>query len=184
MWKFSSGWIGYDQKTSDLNAFNRVAYYSRCVRGPKINTRTFTKQDLVVLDDTASLMWQACSAGQTGSDCAGIAIPYSWQNAKDYCEALDGYAGYSDWRLPNIRELLSLIDYTKYRPAVDSIAFPATQSDGYWSSTSIEGYPEHAWFVDNEYGHTKFDRGTAIVPNTTTARVSGFYYVRCVRDDI
>ncbi|MBN1654052.1 MAG: DUF1566 domain-containing protein [Deltaproteobacteria bacterium] len=181
---FGNGLIGYDQKTSDLNPLGRKAWHTRCVRGPKINARTFTKKDLVVLDDASSLMWQACSAGQTVTNCSGNALQFSWQDANDYCDTLNDYAGYNDWRLPNVRELLSLIDYTKVDPAVDLIAFPETQSGYYWSSTPIEGYPDHAWYVDFLYGHTKFDRGSELVPNTITAFVTRTYYVRCVRDEI
>jgi len=179
---FLNGLISYDQKTSDLNPLALVDHYRRCVRGPKINARTFTKNDLVVLDDNSSLMWQACSAGQLGIDCSGTAIRYSWQDAKAYCEESDD-SNHSDWRLPNVRELHSLIDYTRYNPAVDKIAFPQTRSDLYWSSTPIEGYPDHAWYVDFRYGHTKFDRGTELLPNTATALITRTYYVRCVRDE-
>jgi hypothetical protein len=162
---------------------NRVAHYARCVRGAKMNARTFTQRDLVVFDDASSLMWQTCSAGQSGTGCSGMAMPYSWQAAKDYCDGLDGYGAYSDWRLPNIRELISLIDYGKYNPTIDPIAFPETQAYSYWSSTSIEGYTDHAWYVDFVYGDTKFDRSTEIRPNTTLAEVTNNYYVRCVRDN-
>ncbi len=60
----------------------------------------------------------------------------------------------SSWRLPTIEELRELIDYTKRRPAIDTEAFPDTESDWYWTNTPVAGYEDAArWVVGFSYGY-------------------------------
>jgi hypothetical protein len=90
-----------------------------------------------------------------------IVTPRNWTNAINYCEALDGTegrGGFSDWRLPNFRELLSLIDARYINPALpntfgaaqltDDDPFVGIQSDAYWSSTTFAGGVDNARIVN------------------------------------
>ncbi|MBN1277277.1 MAG: DUF1566 domain-containing protein, partial [Deltaproteobacteria bacterium] len=61
-------------------------------------------------------MWQKATAPGT----------YTWEHALDYCEELS-LGERTDWRLPNIKELRSLVDYSNYDPAI-SDKFPDTKS--------------------------------------------------------
>jgi len=90
--------------------------------------------DGTVTDNVTGLMWPkdgnglGCWNGQTTT----------WTEAIDYCESLD-FAGYTDWRLPNIRELASLINYGRVGPAIDTTVFINTDSGAYyWTSTPCD----------------------------------------------
>jgi hypothetical protein len=112
----------------------------RCVRGGPLVIGSFEPSvisgDRIVTDTATGLTWQGCSAGLSGESCdQGSEATYTWQEAVDYCEGLT-WAGYSDWRLPEIRELISTVDYRKNDPAIDETAFPATPG-GVWSSSSF-----------------------------------------------
>ena len=74
----------------------------------------------------------------------------TWEEALTYCETLD-YAEESDWRLPNINELKTLINYSKVYPSSD---FPNMQSMiTLWSSTTDMGVSTtRAWSVAFSYG--------------------------------
>ena len=68
----------------------------------------------------------------------------TWQEA---LKAADGYtfANYSDWRLPNIKELSSLAARDRHSPAINSTAFPNTESSAYWSASPDADYSYYAW---------------------------------------
>ncbi len=93
-----------------------------------------------VTDPRTGLMWQQETASGK-----------NWQAALEYAEAL-ALAGYDDWRLPNVEELQSIVDYGRYNPAIDATAFPGTVSSYYWSSTTYAYGNYYAWCVYFDFG--------------------------------
>jgi hypothetical protein len=78
--------------------------------------------------------------------------------------------GFSDWRMPTQRELLTLVHFGTQTPSIDAIYFPNTNvSDAFWSGSSYVPNPAGAWVVDFSTGETA--AGTK----------SGTNYVRLVR---
>jgi len=127
-------------------------------------TGQFTKVANIVSDSKTGLQWQ--DNNETNSTA------YSWQEAIDHCEALT-LDSLDDWRLPNINELKTLIDRSKREPAIKENVFEYIGTNNYyryWSSTSIVGYEDAAWFV---YFYDGFVYGDSKYAN---------FYVRCVRD--
>ncbi len=90
---------------------------------------------------------------------------YSWADAQTFCGALS--LGGAQWRVPTVKELLSLIDYQGTATMFDPVAFPNTPPDAYWSITRAVG--NHVWLV-------QFADGTV-----TNASPTGAAHVRCVR---
>jgi hypothetical protein len=136
-------------------------YYVRCVRGSQASTNLTDNGDTVT-DNNTSLVWQKSEHGQM-----------TWSDALSYCRNLELPAGSGQiWRLPNIRELRSLVDTGRYNPAIDPAYFPGAHYEtlsGYWSSTSNAGMPDYAWIIGFDYGGD----------NTLNKYWSN--YVRCVR---
>ena len=112
------------------------ARYVRCVRG---NT-DYGKNDFVdngdgtITDRATGLMWKKIDSGHT----------MNWEDALEYSENLV-HAGYEDWRLPNAKELQSIVDYTRapdaadpsYRSAaIDPIFDITVEESWHWTSTS------------------------------------------------
>jgi len=94
--------------------------------------------DGTITDEASGLMWMRDDNGE------GIL----WENALSYAEGYE-YAGYSDWRLPDAKELQSIIDYTRSPATTSSAAIdplfnctPITNEAGqadfpwYWSGTT------------------------------------------------
>jgi hypothetical protein len=105
-------------------------------------------------------MWKKCSEGQSGSDCrSGSATGYTWQQALQQAQTVNqsGFAGYKDWRVPNVNELNSIVEEQCYEPAVNLSIFPNTPSSWYWSSSSLASYSSSAWSVHFGYGNTGSD---------------------------
>lgn len=128
--------------------------------------------DGTVTDLSSTLMWQQCSAPSGGTNCgSGTPTTYTWDNALAYCNGLT-LGGYTDWRLPNVKELQSILDVTKTSaPTINITYFPDTQAADYWSSTTFAGTNSYAWYVQFSIGITLtsgVSKGTGL-------------YVRCVR---
>jgi hypothetical protein len=90
-----------------------------------------------------------------------------WVDALSYCANLD-LGGFQDWRLPDIIELQSIVDYSRYGSAIDTTYF----TDGsalFWSSTN---YSEYTWYARYVY----FYNGYSSAQFKTNS-----HYARCVR---
>ncbi|UHQ21932.1 DUF1566 domain-containing protein [Lysobacter sp. 5GHs7-4] len=98
--------------------------------------------DGTVTDSITGLMWSKATLS---------AKDVTHAKAEKICTELD-LAGYTDWRLPTDHELLSLVDRARYKPAIDTDAFPDTASDWYWASTPLASDPSLAWIVLFSYG--------------------------------
>jgi hypothetical protein len=120
--------------------------------GPWPETR-FEKEDGTVLDLLTGLIWTK-NANMTE-------LPVMWQEAFDYISKLnsDMAFGYSDWRLPNRRELRSLLSHQTKNPALPSgYPFQNVFLGWYWTSTSAAINTSYAWYIHMEggrmfYGH-------------------------------
>jgi hypothetical protein len=78
-------------------------------------------------------------------------FPLMWREALDYIARMNGEGtlGFSDWRLPNRRELRSLISHQTKQPALpENHPFTNVFNGWYWSSTTATISPAHAWYVD------------------------------------
>jgi hypothetical protein len=113
----------------------------------------YTVSGGTIYDTRTKLTWQQAPATTT----------YTWDNAKTYCAN-------SGWRLPRMKELLTIVDYSGGSPAIDQTYFPSTPTGPFWTSSPAQGSATLAWYVD-------FSSGSAFATLTTSTAT----YVRCVR---
>ncbi len=155
---------------------------------PVIKPKPMTRNLGVVTDSKTHLIWMRCSLGQTwtGSTCQGTAAKFTFQQALDKARGFS-YAGYSNWRVPTIKELNTLvycsngktIHYKQQgyhnqkteggngcegdsgdphqKPTIVKTIFPNTVSGGYWSSSPNMDDSKVAWGVYFSAGHDYYD---------------------------
>ena len=115
-----------------------------------------------VYDTKTKLTWQ--QAGSAGKSC--------WECAANYCSSLGG-----GWHLPTMKELQTLVDYSRSNPSIDPTAFPSTPAERFWSSTTAAEYVStewpKAWTVDFYSGGTQSFE--------VAIEVGYEFYARCVR---
>lgn len=111
-------------------------------RGTAWPVRRFAQQQDVISDRLTGLVW---------TRNANIAkFPLRWQEALDYVTDMnrEGAFGSSDWRLPNRRELRSLVSYQTRKPALpEGHPFTDIFLGWYWTSTTAMINPAYAWYV-------------------------------------
>ena len=100
-----------------------------------------------VTDTQTQLMWKQCMEGQRGTRCFGQAEVLPWDRALQtaYSASQAHFAGYGDWRLPTVEELLSVVDKQCREPAINLSIFPATPASSLWSGNQSD---PNAWSVD------------------------------------
>lgn len=113
--------------------------YQRGVAWPDPRfTVTTNGTDEVVTDNMTGFMWV-----QTPHDLDGNSGATNWFSAILFCNDLD-FAGNTDWRLPNVRELQSLIDYGRSLSALPSEhPFAGISEFGYWTSSTLAGFSDY-----------------------------------------
>lgn len=114
--------------------------------------------DGTVTDTTTSLMWMQCPDGVSEVDCSiGSSSTYTWSVALQRVEAINnsgGFANYTDWRLPNIAELLSIVEEQCTQPAINERVFPNTDTLFFWTSSPNYNNDDATWFVDFTFGES------------------------------
>ena len=128
------------------------------------NLPSFTAKGDIVIDNNTQLTWEADNAG-------GMIM----SEAQEYCRNLDK-GGYSDWRIPSIKELQTIILYRNSKPATDTSLFkgiPVLGPAGFWAGPVLQ--------VDNNTNtgwHIGFPDGHVMLYSA-----DGYKNTRCVRSD-
>jgi hypothetical protein len=142
---------------NDVQRFARV----RCVRGHPTcddpEAKIYSVASESVHDEHTRLTWRRAVEHDN----------YAWQDAKDFCAKLGANGG--GWRLPSLRELMTIVDVTRFDPAVDRSIFPDTPSELFWSSSPSTTPRGTAWGVN-------FTRGASAAASLDTKA-----HVRCAR---
>lgn len=105
----------------------------------------FEQKDEMVLDRLTGLIWT--------QDANPAVFPVTWQEALDYIADMNRERtfGYSDWRLPNRRELRSLMSHQAKKPALpEGHPFRNVFSGWYWTSTTAAINTAYAWYIHTE----------------------------------
>ncbi|MDW7534818.1 MAG: DUF1566 domain-containing protein [Candidatus Nitrotoga sp.] len=110
-----------------------------------------------VADTTTGLIWRRCAEGMkmTADGCSGAATAFSSDQAQGWTKNEVSTSG-KPWRLPSLKELLSIVDSSCCNPAIDAAAFPGTPSSPFWSALPAAGEPSHAWGVNFDYGYVDY----------------------------
>ncbi|MGD9972819.1 MAG: DUF1566 domain-containing protein [Desulfatirhabdiaceae bacterium] len=110
-----------------------------------------------VTDYTTGLTWTRATV--TGKD---------WRQALEVCDSLS-LGGYTDWRMPTIKELDTIASLSRSSPAINTFYFPDTVNGQYWSATTRAEKTSEGWIIDFTYGDDGY------------AAKSGLLNVRAVR---
>ena len=136
----------------------RYLFYS-LVLSSALFSNNFIKSENIVIDIKKNLMWQ--------DNPENIEYTENWTFSKEYCSSLT-LNGYTDWKLPTIKELQSIVDISKRKLAINS-EFKFTAPSSYWSKSQDIVNKSNAWYVGFKTG--------------ATFRDSKDYdcYIRCIR---
>jgi hypothetical protein len=99
--------------------------------------------DGTVTDTASGLMWMRCSVGQTWQhgDCVGDLTSVDWRSAQAVAETIngDGSFFFSDWRIPKLPDLATIIERQCQDPRINLTVFPETPAAAFWTSTGRPG---------------------------------------------
>lgn len=167
--------LKHHQILKNIMQYRKSVTIAICITGLLVNNISLAKTDVwinngdgTVVDVATGLIWQQQDDG----------VRRNHSNAIAYCQGLN-LAGLNDWRLPNIKELASILDFRFSLPNIDRRDFLGTPLGGglssidgdFWSTTMSVEQPESALTIDFENGETSGGN-----------KVSGILFTRCVHE--
>lgn len=152
--------------------------------------------DGTVADRLTNLIWLQ-DAGTPGYGTYTARNTKTWTQALDYIDQMNkgNYLGHADWRLPNRREMESLVDFSRYKPALTpnngfgNVMFGNNTSIGYrspkfyWTSTSHYIHKDQAFWSDLYNGEAGFAHKQDWTDTAGVAHFAPKYFVWPVRGD-
>ncbi|WP_191602138.1 DUF1566 domain-containing protein [Marinomonas algicola] len=126
-------------------------------------TRFTLNADETVTDLKTGLMWKQCPEGMSGSQCdvgsASVAFWDVFLRSVEVLNAGEGFAGFNDWRVPNVKELRSIVEAQCYRPAINLEVFPNTPIVSFFTSTPVKDiFRDNIWVVEFIHGRIESKR--------------------------
>ena len=111
-----------------------------------INARFTDNGDGTITDKQLNVMWI-----KNPQEISGFNKSLTFDEAKSACAKLS-FAGKSDWRMPTVEELRSIVDYTRHDPVWDTDVFDGKHDNWYWTSTVCSWKKDAAWCVGSNHG--------------------------------
>lgn len=152
----------------------------RLVRGGEDYGALVDNGDGTVTDPRSGLMWARCALGQSDTTrCSGDPSYLDWQDALRDARTRNttNWKGHADWRLPNAKEMASLLGSPRLRPAIDAGVFRNAGSAAYWTSTTASQVPSMAWAVfqgeGDLFAKNKLTRAAVRLVRTATPAAGG-----------
>lgn len=112
----------------------------------------FSSTEATVTDNETTLAWMRCAVGQAwdGKQCGGEAQRFNWQQAMAMVDEINArqLGGHSDWRMPLVPELASIVERQCFNPRMNSEVFPGAPSLLFWSGMEKMGRPDQAYTLD------------------------------------
>ncbi len=148
----AGGGTGPHPMRETISAGGQKRFHARCVLAAPaapLSERFTADGRGSIIDNRTGLIWQQGESSE----------PMTWEEAREYPQHLS-LAGQTDWRLPDIKELESLIDEHLVHPSIPKALFPAVTESQYWTSTTLANHTTRAWTVDFTFGIASYEEKT------------------------
>lgn len=149
----AGGGIGNHPRTETISAGGTKKFHVRAVRdvvSPTTVANAFTDNgNQTITDNLTQLVWQKNPRIDS----------MTWEDALQYADTFQ-LAGYTDWRLPNIKELQSINDEKRGSPSINKTFFPTAITGKYFSSTTLPNQTSKAWYLNTQFGITTYQDKT------------------------
>lgn len=141
-----------------MHAEKTGTWFVRCVHGWRTGAVLLDEGDGTLRDLASGLQWQKEDAGPERT----------WEEALSYCGTLV-LGGHDDWRVPEVKELASIVDFTASTMFAGDTRFSGTSPSYYWTSTTVDHDTSRAWSIHWSWALWELDAKDGANP------------VRCVR---
>ncbi len=149
----SGGGLGNHNKTETISAGGAKKYHVRAVRSVKPDLHVPVQfNELgngVIRDEITGLSWLK----------SPLADSMDWETALQSVEALKE-GGMDDWRLPNIKELQTVTDFSRSNPSIFPSFLIKVGTTDYWSSTTLPNQKLQAWLLNSRFGIVTYEPKT------------------------